>query len=62
MKHAMNLSAWYKIKIKEIKEIKEAKQELAKFKVLNKPQNQLCKKEITLQQLDVSISIIGLEK
>lgn len=59
MKHAMNLSAWYKIKIKEIK---EAKQELAKFKVLNKPQNQLCKKEITLQQLDVSISIIGLEK
>jgi len=59
MKHAMNLSAWYKIKIKEIK---EAKQELAKFKVLNKPQNQLCKKEITLQQLDVSTSIIGLEK
>ena len=59
MKHAMNLSAWYKIKIKEIK---EAKQVLVKFKVLNKPQNQLCKKEITLQQLDVSISIIGLEK
>ena len=59
MKHAMNLSAWYKIKIKEIK---EAKQELAKFKVLNKPQNQLYKKEITLQQLDVSTSIIGLEK